>query len=120
MRTVPSGVGLGEGVDDAVFAGRTDVVDCSGQGWRGPQQSAERIGEDPDVHAVLLVLAGVEGSVRELGAVVDVACGEGECRRRAAAVDDQVDLGAQPVPGPAEGSAHRTDALFLHGAPAAC
>lgn len=61
----PAGdVGLSEGVDDAVFVGRADVVDGSGQGWRDPQQPAERIGEDLRVHAVFLVFAGVEGLVR--------------------------------------------------------
>ncbi len=38
--------GLGERVDDAVFAGRTDVMDGTGQGRRGPQQPTEKIRED--------------------------------------------------------------------------
>lgn len=57
-------LGLGEGVDDAVFASRADVVDSSGQGRRGARQSAERVGEDLHVHAVLLVFPGVKGLVR--------------------------------------------------------
>lgn len=36
--------GLGESVDDAVLAGRTDVVDGPGQGRRGPQQAVRSIG----------------------------------------------------------------------------
>ncbi|GAA2950389.1 hypothetical protein GCM10020227_63920 [Streptomyces flavovirens] len=66
---------MGEGVDDAVFPGRADVVDGARQGRRDPQQSAEGIGEDLDVHAVLLVFAGVVGAVsgdavdRQQGAV---------------------------------------------------
>lgn len=43
----PAGdAGLVEGVDDAVFAGCPYVVDGSWQCGRGPQQPAERIGDD--------------------------------------------------------------------------
>src|SRR5690606_36940614 len=57
-----------------------DVVDCSGQGGRGPQQSTAWIGDDLHVHAVLLVLPGVEGPVgrypvdRQQRAVQDHEC----------------------------------------------
>lgn len=55
--------GLGQGVDDAVAAGRLDVVHGAGQCGGGPQQAAERVGEDLHIHAVLAVLARVEGPV---------------------------------------------------------
>jgi hypothetical protein len=54
---------LFQGVDDAVFAGRANVVNGPWQCGRGPQQPAERIGDDLHVHAVLLMLPGVEGPV---------------------------------------------------------
>lgn len=37
---------LGRGVDDAVGAGRLDAVHGAGQRGGGPQQAAERAGED--------------------------------------------------------------------------
>ena len=52
--------GLDKRVDDAVFAGRGDVVDGTGQGRRDPQQPAGRVGE-LHVHPVSLVLPGVKG-----------------------------------------------------------
>ncbi len=45
-------------------AGGLDVVDRTRQRGRSPEQATERIGDDLHIHAVLLVLAGVEGSVR--------------------------------------------------------
>gem|GEM_PF-673078 len=48
-----------ERVDQAVCAGRLDVVDGAWQGGRGPQQTPVRIGDHLHVHPVLLVFAGV-------------------------------------------------------------
>ena len=70
-------VGLGERVDDAVAPGGGQVMGRSGQCRRGPQQSAERVGEDLDVHAVAFVFPGVVRGVggdpvdRQPGAVQD-------------------------------------------------
>jgi hypothetical protein len=58
--------GLGEGVGDAMFATRANVVDGSGRGRRGPQQSAERIHEDLHVRVVRLVFAQKGRSVAPL------------------------------------------------------
>lgn len=48
-----------ERVDDAVFARGGQVVGGAGQGRGSPQQSAEGIRDDLDVHAVALVFSGV-------------------------------------------------------------
>jgi hypothetical protein len=60
---VANHAGLGQGVDDAVGAGRLEVVHGAGQRRGGPQPAAERVGEVLDIHAALAVLARVEGSV---------------------------------------------------------
>ncbi len=58
--------------DDAVGAGRGQVVGAAGQGWRDPQQVARGVGDDLQVHAVAAVLLGEVGP-----AVADpVALGE--------------------------------------------
>ncbi len=51
--------GLGECVDDAVGRGGGQVVSGAGEHGRSPQRPSEWVGEDLDVHAVALVLAGV-------------------------------------------------------------
>lgn len=100
----------GQGVDDAVLAGRADVVDGPGQGRRGPQQPAEGIGQDLHVHPVPLVLPRVVGPVggdpvdRQQGAVEDHErfqrrgpCGFGEGGREGGQERDG--LGDVPVRG---------------------
>ncbi|GGR55395.1 hypothetical protein GCM10015536_70790 [Streptomyces griseomycini] len=44
--------------DDAVGAGRSQVIRAAGQRWRDPQQVARGTGRDPHVHAVTAVLLG--------------------------------------------------------------
>ncbi len=51
----------GQGVDQAHDAGCGQVVYGPGQSRRGPDQAAGGVGEDLDVHPVVLVLAGVVG-----------------------------------------------------------
>lgn len=52
----------GEGGDDAMGAGRGEVVGTARKGVGDPDDLASRVGDDLDVHAVAAVLAGVVGA----------------------------------------------------------
>jgi hypothetical protein len=63
--------------DDLVGAGRGQVMGAARQRGRDPQNLADRIGDDLDVHAVAAVLGGVVGAA----AADAVALGEGAVQK---------------------------------------
>ncbi len=87
------GVGQGldprsvDGVDDAVLAGGAHVVPGPGQRRGDPDQPAGRVRDDLHVHAVALVLPGVERAVPTTGHADAVDAQQG-------AVEDDVCLTA--------------------------
>lgn len=68
---------VGEGLNDSVLPGGSQVVGRAGQGWRDPEQSSERVDEDLDVHPVTFMFPGVVRGIggdavdRQQGAVED-------------------------------------------------
>ena len=114
---------LGHGIDDAVGPGRLDAVHGTGQRAGGPQQAAERVGEDMDIHAVLAALAQAGGAVGGDPINGEQRAVQGHERPGCHTLEGQLKSGNQPRPGdprPRGRSGRPWPHLYRRRLPAGC